>query len=102
MPWKGDPGWTWLTFLIFMGDSPFHFGLFFTEAFLAGDFLAGDFFAGAFFEVLFLGGGTFAPFSLASERPIAMACLGLVTFLSELPLSNVPFFIRCIALSTPF
>jgi hypothetical protein len=41
---------------------------FFAAAFFAGDFLAADFFVAAFF-------GTLAPASLASERPIAMACL---------------------------
>src|SRR5215211_2574447 len=36
--------------------------------------------------------GAFAPFFLASESPIATACLRLVTFLPDLPLFNVPFF----------
>lgn len=45
-------------------------------------------------------GGTFAPSSLASDRPIAIACLGLVTFFPLLPLFNSPCFISCIALST--
>jgi hypothetical protein len=43
-----------------------------------------------------LRGGTFAPFSLASFNPIAMACLRLLTRRPE-PLFNVPFFLRCIA-----
>jgi hypothetical protein len=47
------------------------------------------FFAGLFFAVgdlrLFFGEGTFAPFSLASDKPIAIACLRLVTFLPDLP-----------------
>ena len=34
--------------------------------------------------------GTFCPAALASERPIAIACLRLVTFLPERPLFNVP------------
>jgi hypothetical protein len=34
--------------------------------------------------------GTFAPDLRASERPIAIACLRLVTFLPERPLRNVP------------
>lgn len=46
--------------------------------------------------------GTFAPFSLASERPIAMACFGLVTFLADLPLFNVPFSIFFMDDSTLF
>jgi hypothetical protein len=43
--------------------------------------------------------GTFPPFSRASERPIAIACLRLVTFLPLL-LFSVPFFLRRIADST--
>src|SRR5580698_8704439 len=34
--------------------------------------------------------GTLAPAALASERPIAIACLRLVTFLPDLPLFKVP------------
>jgi hypothetical protein len=44
--------------------------------------------------------GTFAPFSRASESPIAIACLRLVTFLPLRPLFSVPFFLRRIADST--
>jgi len=46
--------------------------------------------------------GTFAPFSRASESPIAMACLRLFTVppLPPLPDLSVPFFFRCIALLT--
>jgi hypothetical protein len=36
--------------------------------------------------------GAFAPFFLASESPMATACLRLVTFLPDLPLFKVPFF----------
>jgi hypothetical protein len=48
--------------------------------------------------------GTFAPFSLASESPIAIACLRLFTVppLPPRPLLGVPFFRRRIALSTRF
>ena len=46
-------------------------------------------------------GGTFAPFFLASERPIATACFRLVTFF-PLPLFNVPRLRRRIVLSTDF
>ena len=41
--------------------------------------------------------GTFAPFSRASERPIAIACLRLVTFRPLRPLLSVPDFRLCIA-----
>src|SRR5215212_5710970 len=40
---------------------------------------------------LFLG-GTFFPSRLASDRPIAIACFRLVTFLPDPPLLNVPAF----------
>src|SRR5436190_11839779 len=46
--------------------------------------------------------GTFAPDRRASERPMAMACLRLFTFLPELPLLSVPRFFSCIARSTFF
>jgi len=47
-----------------------------------------DFFAAfRFFDAFF---GTFLPFALASDRPIAIACLRLLTFLPERPLFNVP------------
>jgi hypothetical protein len=48
-------------------------------------------------EVFF---GTFAPAALASERPIAMACLRLLTFRPERPLFNVPALRFFIARST--
>src|SRR5690349_4641219 len=46
--------------------------------------------------------GTFAPFSRASESPIAIACLRLVTLppCPALPRFSVPFLRRCIALFT--
>ncbi len=45
--------------------------------------------------------GTFPPFSRASLRPIAIACLRLVTVRPE-PLFSVPFFFRRIADATLF
>jgi hypothetical protein len=44
--------------------------------------------------------GTFAPSRLASDNPIAIACLRLVTFLPLRPLLSVPLFFSCIARST--
>src|SRR5258705_3522153 len=44
--------------------------------------------------------GTFAPASLASDRPIAIACLRLVTRLPERPLFKVPLLRSRIARST--
>jgi hypothetical protein len=75
-----------------------HFFFDFDEDFFDVDFFDEDFFAAVFFEDDFFA-GTFPPFSLASESPMAIACLRLVTFLPEL-LFSVPFFFRCIALST--
>src|SRR5580692_3044579 len=45
-------------------------------------------------------GGTFSPFLRASERPIAMACLRLVTFSPLRPLLSLPSCISCISRST--
>jgi hypothetical protein len=67
---------------------------FFEEVFFDDDFLDDDFFAEDFFF------GTFPPARRASERPIAMACLRLVTFLPDDPLLSVPFFRSRIVFST--
>ena len=55
-----------------------------------------DFFA-VVREVFLL--GTLAPVLRASDNPIAIACLRLVTF-APLPLLSVPDFLRFIALRT--
>lgn len=44
--------------------------------------------------------GTFAPFLLASERPMATACFMLFTRLPPFPAFNLPFFNLCIARPT--
>ena len=44
--------------------------------------------------------GTFAPERRASERPMAIACLRLVTRLPERPLFELPRLRSCIARST--
>src|SRR5262245_43915677 len=44
--------------------------------------------------------GTLPPARLASDRPMAIACLRLVTLFPERPLLSVPRFRSCIALST--
>lgn len=69
--------------------------LFFAALFLGAAF----FLAVAFLPDDFLllaeplgGGGTFWPFSLASDKPMAIACLRLVTFLPLRPLRSFPFF----------
>src|SRR4029078_8409025 len=46
--------------------------------------------------------GTFFPFFRASDRPIAIACLRLLTFLPLRPLLSVPFFRFFIARLTSF
>ena len=46
--------------------------------------------------------GTLAPFLRASDKPMAMACLRLLTVLPLLPDLSVPFLRRRIALSTRF
>jgi hypothetical protein len=51
------------------------------------DFFAVFFAAFRFFDAFF---GTFLPLALASDRPIAIACLRLLTFLPERPLFRVP------------
>lgn len=50
-----------------------------------------------FFEEDFFFDGTLAPERRASERPMAMACLRLVTFLPERPLRRVPRLRLCMA-----
>jgi hypothetical protein len=56
-----------------------------------------DFFAALLLETRF---GTFCPAARASERPIAIACFRLVTFLPERPLFSVPALRSFIARST--
>jgi hypothetical protein len=88
---------------------------FFAEDFLAGDFLEGDFFdAGFFVEAFFFDavffpadffdavffGGTFAPARRASDRPMAIACFRLLTFLPEPPLRSVPSLRSCMTFLT--
>jgi hypothetical protein len=46
--------------------------------------------------------GTLAPFRRASDKPIAIACLRLLTRLPLLPLVNVPFFRLCNVRFTDF
>lgn len=44
--------------------------------------------------------GTFAPDLRASDKPMAIACLRLFTFLPDFPDRSLPRFISCIARST--
>jgi hypothetical protein len=52
------------------------------------------------FSYLLFFRGTLAPARLASDSPIAIACLRLVTFFPERPLFKVPRLRSCIALLT--
>jgi hypothetical protein len=72
------------------------------DDFFALDFFE-DFFALVFLEVFFEDAffeGTLPPSRRASDRPMAMACLRLFTFLPERPLFNLPRFISCMFSST--
>jgi len=51
-------------------------------------------------RLLLFADGTLAPFSRASESPMAIACLRLVTFRPLLPLRSVPCLRFLIARST--
>jgi len=91
-------------------EAAFFGAVFFVVAFLVGpddDFLLAvflllvRFFVADFLvALLFFLSGTFLPSSLASESPIAIACLGLVTFFPERPLFSFPSFISCITFPT--
>src|SRR5579884_283316 len=52
--------------------------------------------------LLFARAGTLPPFLRALDRPMAIACLRLVTFLPDLPLLSFPSFFSCIAFLTSF
>jgi hypothetical protein len=80
-------------------DAYFFFDDFFELDFFDEDFFDVDFFELDFFDDDFFD-GTLPPARRASESPMAMACLRLVTFLPELPLFKVPRFRSCIAFST--
>jgi hypothetical protein len=56
--------------------------------------------SGEFFDQASRFGGTFPPSRRASESPIAIACLRLLTLLPDLPDFNLPCFISRIARST--
>lgn len=73
------------------------------DVFLADDFFAEVFLPADFFFVDFLrpdAGGTLAPSLRASDRPMAMACFGFVTFLPLRPDLSLPRLNSCISRST--
>ena len=79
-------------------------GDFFAAVFLEADFFEADFFEADFFEADFFAavffGGTFVPARRASDRPIAIACFRLLTFLPEPPLRSVPSLRSCMTFLT--
>ena len=75
--------------LFYFFDADFFEDLFFDDFF--DDFL--EDFLDPFF-------GTFAPALRASDKPMAIACFLLVTFLPDLPLFSFPRLRSCIAFST--
>jgi len=72
---------------------------FFEDDFFFDDFFDDDFFDDDFFDAFFLA-GTLPPARRASESPIAIACLRLLTFFPERPERRVPSFISPMLLST--
>jgi hypothetical protein len=84
----------------FFDAPPFLAAAFFVEPpfFAAPFFVDPPFFGAPFDEPLFF--GTFSPFSLASDKPIAIACFRDVTFLPLRPLFNFPSCISCMVFST--
>jgi hypothetical protein len=69
------------------GSSPAMTNIIGLSYFFALRFFAVFFFAAFFFEAFF---GTFLPAALASDSPIAIACLRLFTLRPERPLFKVP------------
>jgi hypothetical protein len=94
----------------FFRGADFLVALFLEAAFLGADFLVADFLEADFLEADFLEAGlpalfflgTLAPFSRASDNPMAIACSRLFTFppLPPGPERREPFFFLLIALST--
>ncbi len=80
------------------GDDFFEVVAFFDDDFFEAAFFDEDFFDDDFFDEDFFA-GTFPPSRRASESPMAIACLRLVTFFPE-PLRSFPRFISCIDFST--
>jgi hypothetical protein len=85
--------------LFYFFDEDFFDDRFFDDPFLDPFFedFFDDFFDDFFEDPFF---GTLAPASRASDKPMAIACFLLVTFLPDLPLFSVPCLRSCIAFST--
>jgi hypothetical protein len=80
-------------------DADFFDADFFDADFFEADFFDADFFDADFFDADFFG-GTFAPARRASDNPMAIACLRLLTFLPEPPLRSVPSLRSCMTFLT--
>jgi hypothetical protein len=80
-------------------DADFLDADFFDADFFDADFFDVDFFDADFFDADFFG-GTFAPARRASDNPMAIACLRLLTFLPEPPLRSVPSLRSCMTFLT--
>jgi hypothetical protein len=80
-------------------DADFFDADFFDADFFDADFFDADFFDADFFDADFFG-GTFAPARRASDNPMAIACLRLLTFLPEPPLRSVPSLRSCMTFLT--
>jgi hypothetical protein len=72
---------------------------FFDDDFFDDDFFDDAFFDEDFFDAFFLA-GTLPPARRASESPIAIACLRLLTFFPERPERRLPSFISLMLPST--
>jgi len=77
-----------------------HFAPGFFYLFFDDDFVEDRFFDDFFDDFLDPFFGTFPPALRASDKPMAIACFLLVTFLPDLPLFSVPRLRSCIAFST--
>ena len=80
-------------------DADFFDADFFDADFFDADFFDADFVDADFFDADFFG-GTFAPARRASDNPMAIACLRLLTFLPEPPLRSVPSLRSCMTFLT--
>jgi hypothetical protein len=80
-------------------DAVFFDAVFFDAVFFDAVFFDAVFFDAVFFDAVFFA-GTFAPALRAFDKPIAIACLRLLTVLPEPPLLSFPRLRSAIAVST--
>ena len=92
-------------FEAYLFEADFFEADFFEADFFEADFFEADFFEADFFEDDVLDDddffdGTLAPARRASDSPIAIACLRLLTFLPDVPLRSVPVLRSCMIFLT--